>query len=61
MSDFQFRMIRTAMRNDDKKTKIHYDAKEVQHSLQLISNGASIQVELGLNIVAIYANQNSKS
>ena len=49
------------MRNDDKKTKIHYDAKEVQHSLQLISNGASIQVELGLNIVAVYANQNSKS
>ena len=49
------------MRNYDKNTKIHYDDKEVQHSLQLISNGASIQVELGLNIVAIYANQNSKS
>ena len=49
------------MRNDDKKTKIHYDAKEVQHSLQLISNGASIQVELGLNIVEIYVNQHSKS
>ena len=33
----------------------------MQYSLQLISNGASIQVELGLNIVEIYVNQHSKS
>ena len=26
----------------------------MQYSLQLISNGASIQVELGLNVVEIY-------
>ena len=33
-----------------------------RHSLQLIvSNGASIQVELGLNILEISVNQYSKS
>ena len=35
--------------------------KEMQYSLQLISNGVSIQVELGLNIVEICANQLYKS
>ena len=35
--------------------------KEIQYSLQLISNGVSIQVELGLNIVEICANQHYKS
>ena len=33
----------------------------MQHILQLISSGASIQVELGWNIVEIYADQHSKS
>ena len=31
-----------------KKSKIEYDDKEIQHDVQLINNGASIQVELGL-------------
>ena len=35
--------------------------KEMQYSLQLISNGVSIQVELGLNNAEIYANQHYKS
>ena len=39
--------------------KIQYDDKEMQHSQQPISNCASIQVELGLNIVEI--DQHSKS
>ena len=39
------------VRDYSKKTKIQYDDKEMQHSLQLISNCASIQVESGLNIV----------
>ena len=30
-----------------KKPKIQYDEKEIQHGLQLINNGASIQVILG--------------
>ena len=33
----------------------------MQHSLQLISNGDSIQVELDPNIVEIYVDQHSKS
>ena len=49
------------LRNYGQKAKIQCDDKETQHSLQLISNGASIQVELGLNIVEIYVNQHSKS
>ena len=36
-----------------KKPKIQYDAKEKQHGLQIINNGASIQAELGLSIVEI--------
>ena len=39
------------LRDYGKKTKIQYDDKEIQHNLQLISNCASTQVELGLNIV----------
>ena len=42
------------------KLNIYHD-KEIQHSLQFISNCALIQVELGLNIVEIYADQHSKS
>ena len=49
------------VRNYGKKAKIQYDHKEMQHRLQFISNGASIQVKLGLNIVGIYGNQHSKS
>ena len=49
------------VRDYGKKTKIQYDDEEMQHSLQLISNCASIQVELGLNIVKIYLDQHSKS
>ena len=33
----------------------------MQDGLQLISNGASVQVELGLNIVEIYADHHSKN
>ena len=43
------------------KPKIQYDDKEIQHGLQLINNGASTEVELGLSIVEIYVDQNSKS
>ena len=46
-------------RNYVKKTKIRYDDKETQHGLQLINNGASIQVELGLSIAEIYVDQSS--
>ena len=49
------------MRDYGKKTKIRYDDQEMQHNLQLISNCASVQVELGLNIVEIYLDQHSKS
>ena len=35
--------------------------KELQHGLQLINNGPSIQVELCLSIVEIYVDQHSKS
>ena len=49
------------VRNYGKKAKIEYDDKEMQYSLHLISNGGSIQVELGLNIVEIYVNRHSKS
>ena len=48
------------VRNNGKKAKIQYDHNEMQHSLQLISNGALIQVKLGLNTVEIYGNQHSK-
>ena len=30
-----------------KKPKIQYDGKEIQYGLQLVNNGASIQVILG--------------
>ena len=44
------------------KPKNQYDDKEMQHlDLQLINNGASIQVKLGLFIVEIYVDQHSKS
>ena len=49
------------VRNSVKKPKIQYDNKKIQHSLQLINNGASIQVELGLSVVEIYVDQHSKS
>ena len=49
------------VRNYIKKHKIQYDNKEIEHGLQLISNDASIQVELDLSIVEIYADQHSKS
>ena len=49
------------VRNYGKKPKIQYDNKEMQHSLQLISNCVSIQVELGLNIVEMYVDQHYKS
>ena len=35
--------------------------KKIQHSLQLVNNGASIQVELGLSVVEIYVDQHSKT
>ena len=41
------------VRNYVKKPKIQYDDKEIQHGIQLINNGASIQVELGLSVVEI--------
>ena len=44
-----------------KKAKIQYDKTEMQYILQVISNGASIQAELGLNIAEIYVNQHFKS
>ena len=43
------------------KPKNQYDDKEMQHDLQLINIGASIQVELGLFIAKIYVDQDSKS
>ena len=49
------------VRNYSKKPTVEYDDKEMHHSLQLISNHASIQVELGVNIVQIYVDQHSKS
>ena len=49
------------VRNYGKKPIIQYDDKEMQHSLQLSNNGASIQVELRLNIVEIDVNEHSKS
>ena len=42
------------VRNYFNNPKIQYDDIEIQDSLQLINNGASIQVELGLSIVEIY-------
>ena len=48
------------VRKNGKKPKIQYGNKEMQYSLQLISNGASIQVKLGLNILEIYVDQHSK-
>ena len=49
------------VRNYVKKPKIQYGDKEMQHGLQLVNNGASIQVELGLSIVEIYVAEHSKS
>ena len=34
------------VRNYVKKLKNQYDDKEIQHDLQLINNGASVQMEL---------------
>ena len=42
------------LRNYFNNPKIQYDDIEIQDGLQLINNGASIQVELGLSIVEIY-------
>ena len=42
------------VRNYVKKLKIQYDNKEIHYGLQLINNGASIPVELGLSIVEFY-------
>ena len=47
--------------NYGKKTTIQYDKTEMQYILQVINNGASIQAELGQNIVEIYVNQHFKS
>ena len=47
------------MRNYDKKPKNQYDKNKIQHGLQLINNGASIQAELGLSIVEINVDQHS--
>ena len=44
-----------------KKPKIQHNDKEIQQGLQLINNGVSIQVELGLSVVEIYVDQHSKS
>ena len=49
------------MRNYVKIPKNQYDDKEIQHGLQLINNGTSIQVELGLSMEEIYLDQHSKS
>ena len=43
-----------------KKPKIQYDDREIQHGLQLINNGASIQVKLGLSIIETYVGQKLK-
>ena len=47
-------------RNFVKKTKIQYNDKEMQNGLQLIKNGASMLVELGLSIIEIYVDQLSQ-
>ena len=49
------------VRNYVKKPKIQYNDKETQHGLQLINNGASIQVELSLSVVETCVDQHSKS
>ena len=49
------------VRNCGKKTKFKFDDKEIQHSLQLISNDVSIQAELVPNIVEMCVDQHSKS
>ena len=41
------------VRNYVKKLQIQYNNKEIQHGLQLINNGALIQVELGLSVAEI--------
>ena len=45
------------VRNYLKKPENQYDDKEIQ----LITNGASIQVKLGLSVVEIYVDQHSRS
>ena len=45
------------VRNYVKKPKIQNDDEEIKHGLQLINNGASSQVELGLYIIEIYVDQ----
>ena len=47
-------------RNFVKKPKIQYNDKEMQNGLQLIKNGASMLVELGLSIIEIYVDQLSQ-
>ena len=49
------------MRNYVKIPKNQYDDKEIQHGLQLINNGTSSQVDLGLSMEEIYLDQQSKS
>ena len=49
------------VRNYVKKPKNQYGNKDIQQGLQLINNGDSIQVELGLLIVEIYVDQHCKS
>ena len=49
------------VKNYAKKPKIQYNDKQIQYGLQLINNGVSIQVELGLSVVEIYVDQYSKS
>ena len=49
------------VKNYGKTPKTQYDDNEMQHSLQPISNCASIQVELGLNFLEIFVDQHSKS
>ena len=49
------------VRNQVKKPKNQYDDKEIQHCLQLINNGDSIEMELGLPIVEIYVDQRCES
>ena len=44
-----------------KKPKNQYDDKEIQHCIQLINNGDSIEMELGLPIVEIYVDQRCES
>ena len=47
------------MRNYDKKPKNKFEKNKIQHGLQLINNGASIEAELGLSIVEINVHQHS--